>query len=125
MSAVHAEKGPESAVTDNLEGRLRATIRFGSGTALGLILIGLVLATLSGRADIGVSMAISLADLLEAGRLFTPEGILNLGLLALLGTPVLCIVMAVLSFVSGREWRYGAVSIAVLVVIVVGLLASI
>jgi uncharacterized membrane protein len=124
VSAVHADHSTEGAFRDLLHGRLSAVLRLGAGLALGLTGVGLVLTAITGQAGPGANIAMPVGELMDVTHLLSVQGLLNLGLLVLLATPVLCVAMAAFSFISRRDWRYGAVSLAVLVLILASLSSS-
>ncbi|NPV09440.1 MAG: DUF1634 domain-containing protein [Anaerolineae bacterium] len=124
MTTAGARGRDHGALGDSLHCGLRTILQWGTAVALALTLVGVVLKASAGQPEWGAAMAMPLSELFGRGALLTIEGMLNLGLLALLTTPVLCVVLAAIWFVLRREWGYGAVSLAVLVVIATSLLTS-
>jgi uncharacterized membrane protein len=99
------------------------TLRTGALAAMALILVGLLWAGASGYQP-GASPVLPLGQLLDPATLFAPLGLLNLGMVVLLLTPVAGILVAGVSFVAQRDWRYAAVSLAVLLILVLGAVLS-
>lgn len=125
MTAAGAQGRDHGALRDSLHRSLRTVLHCGTGAALVLTLVGLVLRAAAGQPYRGSTTAMPLTELFGQGALLTTEGLLNLGLLALLVTPVLCVALAAIWFLLRREWRYTAVSLAALAVIAVSLFVSV
>lgn len=99
-------------------------LKIGAGTALSLILLGLVLASVHGSYVPGKTPVIPVSQLLHSGQIGSPLWVLNLGLLALMLTPVLGLLAAVTGLALERDWRYLLVTLAVLAVIYISTLVS-
>lgn len=62
------------------------------------------------------------AQAIRAMVALRPDGWLSLGIFTLILTPVLRVLMAIVSFIWVRDWRYAAVSAAVLAAMAIGFL---
>ena len=102
---------------------LSLTLRTGALAALALIVVGLLWAGASGYRP-GESPVLPIAKLFRSAMLLSPLGVLNLGMLVLLLTPIAGLVVAGTVFLLEKDWRYAAVSGAVLLVLSAGTLLS-
>jgi uncharacterized membrane protein len=62
----------------------------------------------------------SLTALLDAVRGLQPQGIIWIGLAVVIATPILRVILAAIAFARGAEWRMVAISVAILIVIAIG-----
>ena len=62
-----------------------------------------------------------LAALVDAARALQPEGIIWIGLAVVIATPILRVILAAITYARGAEWRMVAISVAILVVIAIGI----
>lgn len=113
--------GQQRPGADRLEGLEPALARFlqaGTLASMAVVALGTVLFVLGSGSPVDQGPRFSLdqlgADLL-AGR---PAGFLWLGVLAVLGTPMLRVIGALVGFARGGEW--GMVGVAGSIVVVVG-----
>jgi uncharacterized membrane protein len=90
------------------------TLAAGVAVGLALLLAGLVL-TLAGRGGLAVATLKAPAALRAAFHL-RAAGFYSLGLLALILTPFIRVLGSIVAFAAAREWRFVAVTSAVLVV---------
>ncbi len=62
----------------------------------------------------------SMAALVDAVRGLQPEGIIWVGLAVVIATPILRVILAAIAYARGAEWRMVAISVAILIVIAIG-----
>jgi uncharacterized membrane protein len=108
--------GPRRADVDRV---VHHTLVAGVAVGLALLVVGLVL-TVAGRGDLTVLSLKAPAAVRAAARLRAP-GFYSLGLLALILTPFIRVAGSIVAFVAARDWRFVAVTVAVLVVMVVSI----
>ena len=64
------------------------------------------------------------AGLIAAIGGLRPEGVLWLGLMAVIATPIIRVLAAAFAYARGAEWRMVAISIAILAVIATGVVTT-
>jgi uncharacterized membrane protein len=87
-----------------------------------LLLSGLILALLSGQ-PLPTAM-LPLGEAWQQALTLQPAGLLSLGLLALLMTPIVRVIGSVIVFIWERDWLYTAVTLTVLAVMIVSVLVG-
>ena len=99
---------------------VRLALIIGTLSSLALLLLGLVLSALT---EIRTSQqsAVPLAQLIPQITKLQPGAILTLGILALLFTPVLGVILAMVTYLRVKNWLYSGIAIAVLSIILFGL----
>jgi uncharacterized membrane protein len=92
-----------------------------AGVTVGLVLliVGLAL-TVAGRGGLTVLSLKAPAAVRAAAHLRAP-GFYSLGLFALILTPFIRVLGSIVAFATARDWRFVAVTVAVLVVMVVSI----
>jgi uncharacterized membrane protein len=95
------------------------TLVAGVAVGLALLLAGLAL-TLAGRGGLAVASLKAPAALRAAFHL-RAAGLYSLGLLALILTPFVRVLGSIVAFAAARDWRFVAVTSAVLVVMLVSI----
>jgi uncharacterized membrane protein len=95
------------------------TLVAGVVLGLALLVVGLVL-TVVGRGDLTALSLKVPAAVRAAARLRAP-GFYSLGLFALILTPFIRVVGSIVAFAAARDWRFVAVTVAVLVVMMVSI----
>jgi uncharacterized membrane protein len=95
------------------------TLVAGVATGLALLLVGLAL-TVAGRGGLAVASLKAPAALRAAVHL-RAAGYYSLGLLALILTPFIRVLGSIVAFAAAREWRFVAVTSAVLLVMLVSI----
>ena len=103
----------------NVDRVVHDTLRAGVAVGLALLLVGLVLTAL-GRGDLTILSLKAPAALRAAAHLRAP-GFYSLGLLALILTPFIRVAGSIVAFAAARDWRFVAVTVAVLAVMVVSI----
>ncbi len=88
--------------------------------AVALLLIGVVVALV--RPDLPLRHEMSIADLPRALAAFEPDGFFQLGLLALVATPVARVVVLGVGYARRREWMFVGISVLVLAVLALSML---
>ena len=92
--------------------------------SVALLVMGLIVMVGRGVSPLDGAPRMDLAGLLEALRSWRPEGLIWLGILAVMATPILRVIAAALTFARGGEWRMVGIAVAVLVVIAVGVVTA-
>jgi uncharacterized membrane protein len=96
-----------------------------------VLIIGLALSTALMLAGVGLELARGTAlpatvagvgEVLPRALALRPSGVLTLGLLVLIATPILRVVGSVVAFIVERDWRFAGVTALVLLVMVVSIL---
>ena len=95
------------------------TLVAGVVTGLALLLVGLAL-TVAGRGGLAVASLKAPAAVRAAVHL-RAAGFYSLGLLALILTPFVRVLGSIVAFAAAREWRFVAVTSAVLLVMLVSI----
>lgn len=102
-----------------VERTVRLALLAGLCVSVSLIVVGLLISVLPGRSfPHGV---IGLSGALRAAARGRPSGFVSLGLLALILTPMVRVIGSVIVFLRERDWRYTAVTAAVLFVMLASL----
>jgi uncharacterized membrane protein len=113
-----------------MERLLGTILRVGVATAGAVVLAG-VLLSFRARGRIVVDYGVfrgepsdlrGLRGILRATRELHPRGVIQLGLLILVATPVARVVLAALAFARARDWLYTAIALIVFAGLLVGLL---
>jgi uncharacterized membrane protein len=99
-------------------------------TAAGVVTVGAIvylLQNMNSRADyrhflIEPESTTTVSGILRSAAGFRSEGLIQLGLLLLIATPVARVLLAVVGFALERDWLYVTVSIIVLAVLVASLM---
>ncbi len=113
---VGARPGPRRATIDTV---VHHTLVAGVAVGLALLLAGLTL-TVVGRGGLAVASLKAPAALRAAVHL-RAAGFYSLGLLVLILTPFIRVLGSIVAFTAAREWRFVAVTSAVLVVMLVSI----
>jgi uncharacterized membrane protein len=83
--------------------------------AIGLMIVGAVLAAVRGSGSVGHSSSVDdFPGLLAAGD---PTGFLDLGLLVLLATPAARVLALLVAFARRREWLFAGISAVVVAIL--------
>jgi uncharacterized membrane protein len=107
-----------------LESALARVLTFGTYASMALVAIGLVLLVAGGGSPLDPGPPLRLATLgadLVAGR---PDAFLWLGILAVVGTPALRVVGALVGFWRGGERRMALIAVLILAVVGLGVVAG-
>jgi len=124
---------PATAPPGNRTERLLAmTLRIGVALAAAVVLVG-VLSLLRARGGVATDYRVfrgepselrGVAGIWRAARHLRPRGLIQLGLLILIATPIARVVFAALAFARQRDWLYTAVASIVLAALLFGLLGA-
>lgn len=109
------------AADERVIGRLLILITY---LAVGLLVVGVVAMIIAGISPTDPAPTSDPAAIVAAIVALQPEGILWLGLAVVIATPILRVVAAGLSYARRSEWRMLGISVAILVVIAVGVATS-
>lgn len=102
-------------------GRLIVRITY---LAVALLGVGVVSMVTTGVAPLDAVPALDAAGLIAAIGGLRPEGVLWLGLMAVIATPIIRVLAAAFAYARGAEWRMVAISIAILAVIATGVVTT-
>lgn len=105
-------------------------LRIGVLTAAGVVTIGgiiYLLRNMGSRVDyhhyrIEPESTTTIAGIFQSAAQFHSEGIIQLGLLLLIATPIARVLLAIAGFALERDWLYVSVSIIVFAVLLASLL---
>jgi uncharacterized membrane protein len=89
------------------------------GALLSLILVGAGLIGLALRPDGATLAGKPIAVALRSAFALQPAGLINLGVLILLATPLVRVVIAVVGFAALKRWRFAIISLIVLAMLLV------
>ena len=102
-------------------GRLIVRITY---LAVALLGVGVVSMVATGVSPLDAVPTLDAAGLIAAIGGLRPEGVIWLGLMAVIATPIIRVLAAALAYARGAEWRMVAISIAILAVIASGVVTS-
>lgn len=102
-------------------GRLIVRITY---LAVALLGVGVVSMVATGVSPLDAVPTLDAAGLIAAIGGLRPEGVLWLGLMAVIATPIIRVLAAAFAYARGAEWRMVAISIAILAVIASGVVTS-
>lgn len=93
---------------------VRLVLLAGMWVSVALIVLGLVMYAFLPH---GPEVTLGPIEAIQAALAGDPVGVLDLGIMLLIATPLLRVITALLIFARGREWKFVAVSAIVLLVI--------
>ncbi|MEO6206476.1 MAG: DUF1634 domain-containing protein [Candidatus Limnocylindrales bacterium] len=95
-------------------------------TYLAVLLLGVGVASMvaTGISPLDDVPALDAVGLIAAIGGLRPEGLLWLGLVAVIATPIIRVLVAASAYARGAEWRMVAISIAILAVIATGVVTT-
>lgn len=102
-------------------GRLIVRITY---LAVALLGVGVVSMVVTGVSPLDAVPTLDAAGLIAAIGGLRPEGVLWLGLMAVITTPIIRVLAAAFAYARGAEWRMVAISIAILAVIATGVVTT-
>lgn len=111
----------QRAADERVIGRLLIVLTY---VAVGLLVIGVLAMAVAGIAPTDPAPPSDPAAIVAAVLALRPDGILWLGLAAVIATPILRVVAAALAYARRAEWRMLAISMGILVVIALGVATS-
>jgi len=102
-------------------------LRIGSYSAFVLLVLGLILLwiTSQGLAQISGQLPLSFRELMLSLSRLKPQGVINIGLLILMFTPMLRVLIALFSFLRLRDLRYALISLGVFLILFSGLVVAV
>ncbi len=102
-------------------------LKIGSYSAFILVILGVILFLIAsdGSALTSKELPLSMKELLLNLSRVQPQGFINLGLLALMFTPMLTVLAALLSFFRLKDLKYVAISSGVFLILFSGLMIAI
>lgn len=127
---------PGAAADSALYGFLSRLLIVGVGLSLALMAAGVLLLAArhvplavpqvgaNGQTGRGSGTWLPLADVAPRALAGDPNGILDLGVLMLFATPTLRVVAAIVVFAADREYRYVAISCAILALLALSLIVA-
>ena len=92
--------------------------------AVALLAVGVASMVATGISPLDAAPALDAAGLIAAIGELRPEGLLWLGLMAVIATPIIRVLAAAVAYARGAEWRMVAISIAILAVIAAGVVTT-
>lgn len=119
MSTLSAASPKDAAEINQVERVLSRLLMVGSYGGALLTLAGMALGGLHGAQPSGIP---SLAGIVLAALRGSPAGVMDLGVLVVMVTPIARVVGAVIAFAWERDLHYAAVSLGVLLFLSIGLL---
>ncbi|MBI2782423.1 MAG: DUF1634 domain-containing protein [Chloroflexi bacterium] len=107
-----------------LESTLGRVLQIGTYASIVLVAIGVVLLVASGRSPLEAGALLVIGRLLADVAAARPEGFLWLGILAIVATPGLRVLGALIGFARGGERVMAIVALLILGVVALGVLAG-
>ncbi len=92
--------------------------------AVALLGVGVLSMVATGVSPLDAVPTLDAAGLIAAIGGLRPEGVLWLGLMAVIATPIIRVLAAAFAYARGAEWRMVAISIAILAVIATGVVTT-
>lgn len=111
----------QRAADERVIGRLLIVLTY---VAVGLLVVGVLAMAVAGITPTDPAPPSDPGAIVAAVLALRPDGILWLGLAAVIATPILRVVAAALAYARRAEWRMLAISIAILLVIALGVATS-
>ena len=109
------------AADERTIGRLLIRVTY---VAVGLLVLGVASMIATGTGPLDVPPALDLAGVIAAMKALRPEGLLWLGLVAVIATPIIRVLAAAFTYARSAEWRMVAISVAILAVIAAGVVTT-
>jgi uncharacterized membrane protein len=112
---------------NSLYSSVNLTLRIGAYSAFIILISGLVLflfTSLGTTPNAGL-LPTSFGKFLSSLFKFQPLGVINLGLLVLMFTPLLRVIIALISFLKLKDSKYSLISLGVFLILTFGLLVAI
>jgi len=112
----------QEAMHGGIDRMVRWTLIVGVAAGMTLLGVGLVL-LLAGRGGLGHTSLRALPALRAAAH-WRAEGFFSLGLLVLILTPFVRVIGSIIAFTAIRQWRFVAVTTAVLLVMIASIVVG-
>ena len=125
MTAPVVARGTGPAVGRDLDRTIARLLTWGTYLSVGLLGIGVVLMLASGVSPFDPAPAFDPAAIPGQVASLQPVGFLWLGLIVTIATPLARVVASLVGYLAGGERRMALISIAILVVIAVGVVLGI
>lgn len=106
---------------ERIIGRLLIALTY---VAVGILVIGVAGMIASGISPLDPPPVVDLPTIVDEATRLGPAGILWLGLIVVILTPIVRVAAAAFSFARGREWRMVLIAIAILIVIGTGVVTA-
>jgi uncharacterized membrane protein len=102
-------------------------LRIGAYSAFIILILGMVLFLFTAPDTIEDRMLLPLSvnELLSSISGFQPRGLINIGLLVLMFTPLLRVITALISFLRLKDSKYSLISLGVFLILLSGLIVAI
>jgi uncharacterized membrane protein len=105
-----------------LNGVVHSLLMGGLALSTTFIILGLLLSGIYHRELPSASSGLQrMFQDIKAGA---PSGFLNLGILFLIATPILRVLGSLVAFISGRDWRFAAITSIVLLILAISVLVG-
>ena len=102
-------------------------LRIGACSAFIILILGMVLFLFTAPDTIENRrlLPLSIDELLYSISRFLPQGLINIGLLVLMFTPLLRVIIALISFLRLKDLKYSLISLGVFLILISGLMVAI
>ncbi len=120
VQPLSAEQSRVEKEKRELEDLIQPMLMWGVIISSALMLLGLLLGLIQG-APVPESVP-PFGQILPMAVAFRPAGIMALGLLVLIATPILRVAGSVLAFIYERDWRYALVTFVVFLIVLTSIL---
>jgi uncharacterized membrane protein len=113
------------SVGRDLDGTIARVLTWGTYLSVGLLAVGVVLMTANGVSPLDDAPPFQLDRIPADIAALRPVGFLWLGLLVAIATPLARVVASLVGYVAGGERRMALISVAILLVIAVGVILGV
>jgi uncharacterized membrane protein len=132
--AEEARQEQEALALRRIELLIARVLFWGSLASVGVALTGLILYLLAADArkiDLvkefseqraNAEVFTSVGTILKASSAMNPSGIIGIGLLSLLATPIVSIIVTIITFLCAHDRRYAMISAVVLLVLILSII---
>ncbi|MGB2696258.1 MAG: DUF1634 domain-containing protein [Candidatus Zixiibacteriota bacterium] len=112
---------------NSLYSNVNLILKIGAYSAFIILILGLALFlfTSPGPARDAKLLPMSVGELLSSLSGFQPQGVINIGLLVLMFTPMLRVIIALFSFLKLKDFKYSLISLGVFLILFSGLMVAI
>ena len=115
---------PDRVPTPTAEWRIGRSLIVMTYVSVAILVIGVGLMVAAGISPLAGGPAFDLADLPAELAARAPAGVLWVGLIVVIATPIVRVIGAAITFGLGRQWIMVGVAVAILVVIVAGVVIA-
>lgn len=112
---------------NSLYSNVNLILKIGAYSAFIILILGMVLflfTSLDMTQDVRL-LPLSIGEFWYSLSRFQPQGVINLGLMLLMFTPMMRVIIALISFLGLKDLKYSLISLGVLVILTLGLMVAV